>query len=622
MLDLRSNNRPVRLSPGTSVQLEYHSPLFDEDVVRGSFSYAFTVPAPPNGPLYGFPERLDADATPGAELPAELYDDGLPLLVGTQRVRTASAVKYSVNLSGALGALATSLSGRALAAFAYGGVRQLPPGEPLGGAGSLLQLPGWVRHANEVALHPEAYDYVFAPVRCDDFYPAPALADGEVRQPIVLNPWVTADPAAFNYGLPAGGSFAYLGVMKYADFNGVTLPVYGQLASPFPRLRYVLRCLFEESGLRVDEPNFLPGELGDLVIFSPANAVRCAPDAAGVVQSSFHLADALPDLTVAQLLAALRRDLGLVVLLDEAAQRVRTALLRDVVAEPAGTVPDLTAALAGPAEVTIDDAATYQLVYQLDPDDVLATALLKQEPDPATLSPAVETLADLPATAPLGAAAQTRLVRQEDAYYQSRPTLFQNPTTLAWTLLGPALAGVAVGGAGGDEVAQGSCYTLLGEVPVRRDPQHPLDYDPAAAARLQVPALSRPGYEPGNPDPKAAARPAVLRLLFYRGMQPASDGTLYPLVTPLATNQAGAAVGALSLRLAGPAGTYEQLLRGWLQVKRRGVAVKQPLRLSTLDLARLDLSRKIRLDGVEYLVRTLTASVPLRKPATAELVRV
>lgn len=622
MLELDSNGRPVVLGPGTSVQLEYNSPLFDEEVVRGSISFSFAVPAPPNGPLYGFPERLDADATPGAELPATLRLDGLPLLVGTQRIRSASRQKYSVNLSGGLGALGSGLSGRLLASFAYGGERHLPPGQPLGGAGSLVQVPGWVGHANEVAARPEGYDYVFAPVRCDGFTPVAAPAAGEMRLPVVLNPWVTADPAAFNYGLPAAGSFAYLGVTGYRDVNGVVVPVYGQLASPFPRLRYVLRCLFEESGLRIDEPNFLPGELADVVIFSPANAVRNRLDAGGVLQSSFFLADALPNLTVAELLAGLRRSLGLVVTIDEEDRRVRTVLLRDVVAEPAGTVPDLTACLAGDAEVTIDDPLVLQLSYALEEEDAVTKALLAQAPDPASLAPAVATLADLPATALAGLPPETRLVLAEDAYYQSKATGFTSPVPLTWERLGPSLAGVAVGGTGGEEYAQGFAYTALELVPFRRDPAHPLEPDPAVLARLEVPSVSRPGFEPTNLDPKAPERPTALRLLFWRGMQPASDGTLYPLVTPLNTNQAGQLVGALSLRLAGLAGTYEQLLRGWLEAKRRGVVVKQPLRLSVPDLARLDLARKVRLDGVEYLVRKLSATVPLRKAATAELVRV
>lgn len=656
MLELTSAGRPVRLSPGTSVQLEYHSPLFDEEVVQGSFSYSFAVPAPPNGPLYGFPERLDADAAPGAALPAELALFGLPLLVGTQRVRSASSKRYSVNLTGGLSALAAQLSARAIHTFGYGGVRHMPPGQPWPGVpvGGLAQVPGWVAHANEVVRQPEAYDYVFAPVRVESFYepaPAPDPAGGgsapvaPALPPVVLNPWLANNTAALQAtnGLPLGGTFAaygYKGYQRlvvpaynlfdpessqpYRSADGELLRVYGPLACPFPKLRYVLRSIFEEACLQIDEPNFLPGELGDLVIVSPADVMRTERDAAGVVQCSFALADALPNVTVAGLLQALRRTVGLVVLIDEADRRVRTALLRDLVAAPVEVVPDLTAYLAGPAEVEIAEASALKLVYATDPDDLLTANLLQAAPDPATLSPAVETLADLPATAALGAAAETRLVRAEGSYFRSQVTSYTvNPAPLNWTFLAAALEGLEVGGTGGEEYAQGMAFTQLGRAPFQQDPTTGIQLDPQATAWMEVPAMSRPGYEPGNISPEATPRPAALRLLFWRGLQPASDGnSLYPLLTPLATNQAGQAVGSLSLRLAGPAGTYAMLLRGWLEVKRRGALVKQPLRLSVLDLARLDLSRKVRLDGVEYLVRKLSVAVPLRKPAMVELVRV
>ncbi|WP_375418143.1 hypothetical protein [uncultured Hymenobacter sp.] len=651
MLELSSAGRPVALSPGTSLQLELNSPLFDEEVVRGSFAYSFSIPAFPNGPLYGFPERLDADQPPGAELPAELRLDGLPLLLGTQRVRSAGEKKYSVSLNGTLGGLAAALSRRAIPSFEYGGLRQMPPAQPYGGGevGGLLQVPGWVLHANEVVRHPESYDYVFAPVRVDNFYePAPAATDPPPAAvpPIVLNPWVANSNAANAYGLPAGGTFTPNGFIGYQRVRltlpnifgsgglgtvqpttpsgeTIVLPVFGQLACPFPRLRYVLRCIFEESGQRLDEPRFLPGELGELVIVSPHNALSGRPDPAGVLQSSFRLADALPDVSVAQLLLALRRGLGVVVDTDPATGLVYTRYLHELVATPAAEADDWTGRLAGPAEVEIAGASALKLVYETDPDDALTKDLLQQAPDPATLGPAVDTLAELPRVGLVGLPPETRLVRQAGAYYRSRATYSAASTTeLSWFFLAEQLDGVQVGGAGGPEQAQGFAFTQLGRAPFQLDPANAYQLDPRATEFMEVPAMRRPGFEPGNLDPTAPGRPTALRLLFWRGLQPASDGTsLYPLLTPLHTNQAGQTVGQLSLRLSGPAGTYVQLLRGWLEVQRRGVVVKQALRLSSLDLGRLDLSRKVRLDGVEYFVRKLSPTVPLRKPVGAELVR-
>ena len=236
----------------------------------------------------------------------------------------------------------------------------------------------------------------------------------------------------------------------------------------------------------------------------------------------------------------------------------------------------------------------------------------------------MQTLAELPATGNFGLPAETRLVRQEAAYYRSRSSWAGTGTVanLSWDYLAPQLEGVEVGGPDGEEIGQGLAFTQLAKAPFQVDPANPYQLDPNAATFMEVPAVARPGFEPADTRATATPRPAALRLLFWRGMQPASDGTLYPLVTPLHTNQAGQVVGQLSTRLGGPAGTYAQLLRGWLEVKRRNLVVKQPLRFTSLDLARLDLTRKVRLDGVEYLVRKLSATVPLRKPVGAELVRV
>ncbi len=643
MLELTSAGRPVVLSPGTSVQLEYHSPLFDDDVVKGAYSYTFTLPARPNGPLLGFPERLDAAAQPGAERPAELAADGVPLLSGTLRIRTASEKSYGVNLAGPASSLATVLTARFLHTFDYGGVRTMPAAQPYGGApaGGLLQVPGWVLHANEVVRHAEAYDYVFAPVRCDNFLqeaPAPDPA-GPPLPPAVLNAWLGRNDPASGQGLPAGGTFmattlkgyARLGVPFFNVFNpqwsaassgaGELLPVFSQFACPFPRLRYVLRCIFVESGLEIDEAHFLPGELGDLVIVSPADVVRTVRDAAGVLQTGFSLADALPLLSVAELLQQLRQGLGLVVEQDPLSQRVYTRLLADVVAAPAAV--DWTDRRAGGAEVSLEPPTALKLVYATDADDALTQDLLAKVPDPATLSPAVDALADLPALSLVGLPAEVRLVRQLGAYYQSVaswPDQASTQTTLAWQFVAPQLDGVEVGGPDGQEYSQGFAFTQMGRAPFQADPKLAVSLDPAATEWMDVPALSRPGYDPANGAPDAVARPTALRLLFWRGLQPASDGTLYPLLTPLHTNQAGQAVGSLSLRLGGAHGTYEQLLRGWLDVKRRGVVVTQALRLSTPDLARLTLSGKVRLDGRDYLVRKLAASAPLRKPVVTELV--
>ena len=600
-LELTSAGRPVQLSIGTSMQLEYNSPLFDDDTIKGTFSYTVAVPAGPNGPLYGFPERPDRASAPGAQLPAELGLEGLPLLAGTQRVKSATVAKYSVSLQAGLSG--ANLSERQLSSFSYGGPRQVPRWvtTPNPNGSIPYQVPGLVLHANDVVANPGDYGYVFAPLR-NEYLATPPLAP-----PIPLsypptntvNLWtVLPVPIA---GLPVGGTFTY-----HTDFRvpGTAGDEYAPLPPycPFPRLRYVLQCVFEESGLAVDLPNLLPGELGELVIAGNAHLV----DRGDAANLSFSLADVLPAMTVAELLAALRRDLGIVVYQDQATQRVRTAYLVEQVAADA-TYVDLTTRLAGTPEVTVDEPKGLTLTYQVDGADELTKDALTKQPAASLILPSVATVADLPTSAVILSdnpqTGQVRLVEQLDTYYACT-VLYSNiiSVTLTWAPLVVSLPAVPVLG-GGDEQAQATCYTS----------ELATELASGTGSTISLPAISQPPY---RADQTAIERSTVLRLLFYRGLQLASDGVMS---CPQLSHQSPS--GALSVRLVGPTGTYAQLLQTWLPVKLAGVSYKQPLLLTALDLAQLNLTRQIWLDGVAYLVRKLSATVPLKKAVSAELVR-
>jgi hypothetical protein len=604
-LELTSADEPVHLSAGTSVQLELNSPLFDEDTIAGAFSYSFGVPAKPNGPLYGYPERPDSATPPGAQLPAELSLDGLPLLVGTQRVKSASASKYSVSVQAGLSG--ANLNARQLSSFSYGGLREVPRFVSIGsGTGTPLVAPGLPLHANDVVAQPEAYDYVFAPLRNEylgDADKVPGVTPDPLNYPLnTVNSWYYNSYSLL--GMPAAGTFTY-----HIDFQvpgGVAVSAFRLLPPycPFPKLRYVLQAIFEESGLQVDVANLLPGELGGLVIASNAQLVDRGDEHA----LRFSLADVLPALTVAELLAALRQDLGIVVYVDVQTQRVRTAYLVERVAADAAYI-DLTTRLAGDPEATIDDATGLTLTYQVDGEDELTKDALSKQPDPSLLLPAVDTVAQLPTSAAIMSdnpqTGQVRLVQELDTYYSCTVGISVDGITvpLTWAVLAVAMPPVPVAG-GGDELAQAICYTT--QLPTRLT----LTLDSLTAP---IPALSQPFYLASQTK---VERSAALRLFFYNGLQLASDGvSRYPQLSHLSRS------GTYSLRLAGEQGTYRQLLEAWLPIKLSSVSYKQPLLLTALDLSRLDLTRQVLLDGVPYLVRKLSATVPLRKAASVELVR-
>jgi hypothetical protein len=450
-----------------------------------------------------------------------------------------------------------------------------------------------------VVAHPEAYPYVFAPLRNEYLADKPATPPDPLEYPLeTVNQWRVYDVAIF--GIPAGGSFIY-----QTQVSGVFGPLLTPYC-PFPRLRYVLQAIFEESGLLVDVANLLPGELGDLVLVGNAQLV----DWGDANWLRFSLADVLPALTVAELLAKLRQALGLVVYLDPA-QRVRTAYLVERVAADAAYT-DLTARLAGTPEVMIDEPQGLTLTYEVDSEDELTKDLLADQPDPSLIRDAVATVADLPATELITTSnlavaygPQVRLVLAENAYYTGTAGYLDGiRVRLTWTRLGAALAPVVLNG-GGDEQAQGICYTTT----------RPTRFELAlnATSTIEVPALSQEPYQASH---QQVARSSKLRLLFYRGLQLASDGkSTYPQLSRQSLS------GQLSVELGGTTGTYERWLKTWLPAKLSGVSYKQALLLSPLDLAQLDLTRQLWLDGVPYLVRKLSATVPLHKAASVELVR-
>jgi len=615
MLELFSAGQPVHLSPATTVQVETNSPLFDADIIKGSFSYSFSVPAGPNGRVYGWPERPDLGAVPGATRPAELRADGLPVLVGTQRVKTATTAKYSVSVQGGLSG--AGLSERLLSSFSYGGLREVPRWVPVPGSGGDFQMPGLVLHANEVVASEGAYPYVFAPLRNEYINEATAALPGFDAKNIDLlnypyeavNRWIINSTAFL--GLPAGGSFGYN--IDFKVPGGVVYGVFTVLPHycPFPKLRYVLQSICEESGLAVDVAQLLPGELGDLAIVSNALLV----DRGDLTALRFSLADVVPELTVAQLLAALRQDFGIVVYVDPLTQRVRSCYLAEQVA-PGAAFVDWSTRLAGAAEVTLDDAAGLTLSPHVDGDDELTKDLLSKQPDPALVLPAVATVADLPATAVLLTAnpqdGQVRQVLATATYYTCTLSYLDGVSvTLTWTPLVVALPPVAVLG-GGEVQEQATCYTV----------ERPTRCTSDLVTTCVLPALSQPAFRADQPAGGASAsqdvgsRSAALRLLFYNGLQKVSDGVnVYPQLSHQSRS------GAYSVRLAGATGTYAQWLKDWLPVQLSPVSYKQPLQLTALDLARLDPARPLRLAGVPFLLRKLTATLPLRKAATAELVR-
>lgn len=103
MIDLRINNQSLDLYPDTSISMEENSSVFSSDVMPGSFSMPFTIPASANNSrLLGFPEMLNLKDKPKLRYAAELIVEGVPYLSGEVIFRGFGDDKYKINFQSQL----------------------------------------------------------------------------------------------------------------------------------------------------------------------------------------------------------------------------------------------------------------------------------------------------------------------------------------------------------------------------------------------------------------------------------------------------------------------------------------------------------------------------------------
>ncbi|UOQ99914.1 hypothetical protein MUN81_10525 [Hymenobacter sp. 5317J-9] len=145
-------------------------------------------------------------------------------------------------------------------------------------------------------------------------------------------------------------------------------------------------------------------------------------------------------------------------------------------------------------------------------------------------------------------------------------------------------------GAGQQEVS-----TEAGTLHVVRE-RDPADF---GTREWLVPAVAAKGASPAfelGDDSRCG-----LRLLFDRGLQPDSEGYLYPLATWGAEDFAGNTVGTSTLRWDGADGLYATWHRAWLDFLDRATTREATMEFRVADLLSLDPARKEMVDRRKYL---------------------
>jgi hypothetical protein len=177
--------------------------------------------------------------------------------------------------------------------------------------------------------------------------------------------------------------------------------------------------------------------------------------------------------------------------------------------------------------------------------------------------------------------------------------------TLAFTtdsddelLKGAPWAELVIGG--GKEKIQPAVDTL--RMVTEADPVRP-------GRQWLVPATEQPGYSARTDFDQADKRSSHLRLLFYRGLQFDSTGSLYPLASSGTVNYNGAPVGQYALEWGGPQGLYAQWHKPWLDFQENARIEERTLTLTLGEFLALDPTRKDMVEGLKFLWENVSVSV-------------
>lgn len=600
MLRMTLAGKPLVLFPKTSMSMEYFSPFFDEDVLRGYYSLTFSIPLEGNRETFGWPDIIES-VTDLRRRYTDLgiEEDGQRLgELGELRIRTVQQGRVSVAVAFGLSRIAPELKERLLTSFAFGGLREVATfvEGPISGNGYPFQIPGLLLHANDTVDDFEGHDYVFAPVRNHFSELDPPLST-------LVNPWSYMPNGLF--GTRPNGSFQYA---LNIEIPGLPTPApEPDPYSPFLKLSYLLQAVFEELNVPVQDLG-LHGELASLVLLTSAR-----------IRSHFRLADVVPALSLKEALIRVRSTIGLVLDIGPDGS-VRGKLQADVLASEefedwSHLVPEHHDGR------DIEDVTGRTLAYRVAGGDTPAETFFSQPKLDLPIGAPVDTLAELPSPVfndyMLVPEPELRVVVSLAAYYRSEPVynFVTNQHTVSWKFHGSAMPAVDVAG-GGEEVLQGMTATAMA--------LSTAFVDPGDGQQMLVPAFEEEPYRPGVPESVPSEQ---LRLAFYRGLQPTLlDGALpdpmpvYPMVTPFNQNALSRRIGDYSLQLDGPDGTYARLIGRWLEMVATATPVKFAVRLTAEHLAVLDFSKRIRIAGNFYLVRKISVARPIVKPAIVELI--
>lgn len=572
------------LKPGTELELEEENPFLQlSDSVIGPYTFPFEVPlSEKNLRLLGFPSALPTRKKISVDN-VICWENGIQHSIGTLRIeqingnindlQSGTCSLYYLTGSSSFW---TQIEKKMLSEMDFGGDRSFnQPGINI--------TSGWWQHVHQVMQgNSETFDYAIFPVK------NPGIMSKDMdHQPDWMN-WITIEAGQTRPAIIT---------------NGRNNPIY-----PFPYLVYVMKRIFATVGWKVDGDFFTDPDIKKICLLSlrdikwgikiPIFLFKLNP----VV--TFDLANHMPNVEVSKFLIAIKNRLGLFYDFNLRTKSCTITYLKDVVQGQNEDISQITTApFANKFEAK---NKIYSLINEFDSGD--------SYPAQSDLV-GIENLGSFLFVPPFAASAvndgKVYLRLSENAYYICR----ESTTTeglYEWVKYMDNIYDYEQEGSTEDIPSAATTTTM------ERFTDDEFD--------MIVPAINQAAawYFWNDTEPDWG-----IRLLFFHGMQPDFDGTLYPYASNHPYNCAGTRLTQFALSYyfeeAGTGvkiGLYDKFWKDFLSYLKQPETVTVDVNYPFSEKGKVRFGTSKIINHTKYFVKKRTTILPYNGVMRLELIKV
>ena len=598
MLEIITNGEKMDLLPDTQIELTFEQPMLADDRIPAPYSFDYELPlSPRNRRLFGYPDRAASDRAFG-KIPTEIVFSGIVVARGTQKIDEVTD-RLTVSFTGAV---FPNRMRKYLSSLPLGGLGLGSPLPPLDGHDRVRAAQCYTNY-NEILLNNLASFEL--PGQSEAFMVAPmeGIKGVEVPESGGTGSYVRQDTLfvnAYNNGYLS----AYPGAEKV--HMSKILPVFR------------VGWLFDELFGPELKNNIFNGEFWKrLVLVSRWHPKYLVEDDAPPVDiglsSGVKYADFLPKIAANDFVAQILKLACATMFIR--GDRYEIEYNSDVLTR-AVDVEDWTGRMIGEPTVSIEEGMIYDYGYSGE-EGRYSDEIVPKE---------VDSISDMLADANAGDEVTLRTYKVATTG-QLIESLFDDDTSnrVRFNVVHTSFGKREDPETDGDEQDERSTFDM-------KFNGSPLANNLRCDIQDDVSTLGHFSYIPEG-DPIEDERPEDLTVGIYwgrkRSLAISPDGSVwtpgdyYPYLSYCNYDAQGNRLGDATLRFDGEDGllqTQHRVFKEWIERDKRLLTVR--VRLSALDLHRLDLRNKVSIRNRTYLVKTLSVVLtPTRiESAEAELV--